>query len=1559
MDLIACVRALICGRGGFRAGLVAVSRSVSGRLLAAFATAGLLAASPGHGQEGPLLSVSDSSASEGSTVDLTMTLSGTPGVPVQVDYRVRTGWTAGASAASADIGTVRLQGSLVDARSGTVRFGVDDAQKVLQIELVDDAMDEAHETVRVEFSRPRGLRLLRSSVVVTIEDNDDPPSVDFSSVHPDGEVREGQAAEFRVELSEPSGHDVFVSVQTLSGEDSGAHAVYSAGSGDYVTPGGRFRIRSGRRGRIFRVRTKQDNEWEFNEKLRVQFRRPRNAVLANPDAHGRHVFVTTIVEDPPPDAARPGRFVATARSPRRVQLAWELPEPGPGKEPKDDAMPQYYQIERSADGRATWQGLASRTRTSPYYVDVTAEPGTGYVYRVRGGREAPPVIESQWRESAAVTTPAMVEEDGGSIAIGGLTSSLDTLATRKRFRIELQGGVAYRVQVDGRAPYYLTTLTGPGGDTTSMRSQQMHFTAPQSATYTVTVERSEVSQAAIQLMGSLQIGCGNMPLSTCLDSGTSEDLVNENDVPMGFNEGGLVTGEFSLVIVPVADEGWATIDEGTHRYSFGRIQDRDQLTVRPQRGFAYAVRLRGREDGAVMHGGAYTPQVSQATRPSGAGYRVAHHLARPASSPHVVLIRYREQRGNAAYVEVVEHQGFLIDLRGKSGTEREEWRVWLAPTERQIGPDGESVGWADRIGPYTVEYRQVGEQVRGSGPVRAELGALPERHDGEQPFEAWVRFSEPVEASDEQIARELVKVRGGAVTGVERAFGRDDVWQLDIQPQGGADVTVSVEGEGTCANAAVCTDDGRPVAGTVRASVRGPGNGPEPESQGLVARWVRPPVEHDGQRVVVLRVAFGSPVETSANAFGAHAVSVTKGTVRDVFAVEGRADLWDVHVKPRSGADLTVRIGNAIACGATGALCTAGGDRLERPLSLVLPGPAKVRVGSPRVREAPGATLDFALSLDRSTRIPVRVAYRSRDRTAKAGQDYRAVMGSLVFAPGETAKTVSVKVLDDAIDEGEETMRLALWQPRANKVRRVVGIGTIVNSDPIPKQWIAHFGRTAAEHAVDAVGARLGSRDRPAGISLGGHSLALGANALRDPALDDAGPVRELDAGEALRTLTERELLLGSSFRLAGASAPGAPGWGAWGEIRAGGFRGERDRVRVDGDVTTAVVGADVGTDRWTGGVAVGASGGEGGFGTVGASDDQAGASGEVESRLVAVYPYGSVAVGERSRLWAIAGYGTGRLKLRHAAIDAIGVSEIEDPEFVPEDEFGEDGFGDDFGDGFGDDESPTVFGPWIETDLTMRMGAIGGRSELAGLKRFPGLALAVKGDAMWVRTASEAVRSQVQGNLAAATADTSRVRLALEASRAFDLGTGAVLTPRGEIGLRHDAGDAQVGTGVEAGAGVGYRRGRFTLDGTVRTLLAHEDSTYRAWSASGSMGLAPRPGTGRGLSFQLRPSWGPSGGLSRRVWGVGSPGALVAREGEGRAAVARLDGRVQIAWPLAGTRILVGPYLGTRLAGDGAHQAGAGLRLRAGEAAAVEIGGARESGRPAASWTLRVRLRW
>lgn len=131
--------------------------------------------------------------------------------------------------------------------------------------------------------------------------------------------------------------------------------------------------------------------------------------------------------------------------------------------------------------------------------------------------------------------------------------------------------------------------------------------------------------------------------------------------------------------------------------------------------------------------------------------------------------------------------------------------------------------------------------------------------------------------------------------------------------------------------------------------------------------------------------------------------------------------------------------------------------------------------------EGENARVDFVVTLSRASTETVTVSYETSDGTATHGDDYVAASGTLTFAPGETERTVSVTVLDDDLDEGEETFTLMLSNLSGGNafLADASATGTIVNSDPLPRALVARFGRTAAVHVVKHVEERLQARREP------------------------------------------------------------------------------------------------------------------------------------------------------------------------------------------------------------------------------------------------------------------------------------------------------------------------------------------------------------------------------------------------------------------------------------------------------------------------------------------------
>ena len=267
-----------------------------------------------------------------------------------------------------------------------------------------------------------------------------------------------------------------------------------------------------------------------------------------------------------------------------------------------------------------------------------------------------------------------------------------------------------------------------------------------------------------------------------------------------------------------------------------------------------------------------------------------------------------------------------------------------------------------------------------------------------------------------------------------------------------------VAATGGTATVAVADNDDAPLADAQQEA-----NPPLPP---LAAAFERVPAEHNGTESFWFNVRFSEALGDAGAAPSAASFAVKGGKVKRVRQLE--ADLWRVRVKPASWSDVTVTLAGGRACGETGAVCAVDGRTLSNTASATVGGPVRIRIAGGKAREGRNATLDFAVTLNRAAPEAVSVDYATADGTAKAGADYTATSGTLTFAPGETAKTVSVAILDDAIDEGKETFLLKLSNPQGAFLRAMhrEAKGVIRNDDPLQAMWLSRFGRTVASDAV-------------------------------------------------------------------------------------------------------------------------------------------------------------------------------------------------------------------------------------------------------------------------------------------------------------------------------------------------------------------------------------------------------------------------------------------------------------------------------------------------------------
>jgi hypothetical protein len=98
-----------------------------------------------------------------------------------------------------------------------------------------------------------------------------------------------------------------------------------------------------------------------------------------------------------------------------------------------------------------------------------------------------------------------------------------------------------------------------------------------------------------------------------------------------------------------------------------------------------------------------------------------------------------------------------------------------------------------------------------------------------------------------------------------------------------------------------------------------------------------------------------------------------------------------------------------------------------------------------------GGGANFTISLS-STAAPhqVIVKYATADGTATQGSDYTNTNGTVTFAPGVTTKIISVPIINDVIDEFDETFTLNIQSASPGIITRVQSTATILDDDLPP-----------------------------------------------------------------------------------------------------------------------------------------------------------------------------------------------------------------------------------------------------------------------------------------------------------------------------------------------------------------------------------------------------------------------------------------------------------------------------------------------------------------------------
>jgi len=186
-------------------------------------------------------------------------------------------------------------------------------------------------------------------------------------------------------------------------------------------------------------------------------------------------------------------------------------------------------------------------------------------------------------------------------------------------------------------------------------------------------------------------------------------------------------------------------------------------------------------------------------------------------------------------------------------------------------------------------------------------------------------------------------------------------------------------------------------------------------------------------------------------------LTFTNGVTNQTFTVPV---INDQFAEPNETIDLTLTnlVGNAFLGGFSSAIITIVDDDIGLQFA---------STNFSVLESGPNATITVLRT--GATNSSVSVNFSTSDGTAVAGQDYVTQIGTLNFAPGDTTKTFSITILDDAPVEADETVNLLLSNPTGGAVLSSPSTATltIVNDDTGVEFTAALY--TVAENTANAL----------------------------------------------------------------------------------------------------------------------------------------------------------------------------------------------------------------------------------------------------------------------------------------------------------------------------------------------------------------------------------------------------------------------------------------------------------------------------------------------------------
>ena len=1020
----------------------------------------------------PALSVADASVAEGAAelafvVDLD--------APSSEEVTVRYGSADATAEAGSDYEPV----------SGTLAFAPGEVSKTVRVVVLDDELDEPDETLTLGLSHPRNATLARASASGTILDDDDPPVLSIAGAS--GMEGDGQL-DFVISLSAPSIAEVTVRYATRDGT--------AAAGSDYRPVDGTMTFAPGQVAMTASVAVIDDTLDEVDEEtFAVALSANTGASLDRAADRATATGVIVDDDDPPEvtvdDAAGDETvgslaFVVSLGGPSAVDVAVDYAT-------ADDTATAGRDYEARSGTLSFAPGTVARTVLVPVLNDTEDEPDETFVVTLSDPRNASLAVSS-------ATGTIIDDDESAPPALSVADASVAEGAAELAFVVDLDAPSSEEVTVR----YGSADATAEAGSDYEPVSGTLAFAPGEvSKTVRVVVLDDELDEPD----ETLTLGLSHPRNATLARASASGTILDDDDPPVlsiagasGMEGDGQLDFVISLSAPSIAEVTvrYATRDgtaaagsdyrpvDGTMTFAPGQVAMTasvavidDTLDEVDEETFAVAL---------SANTGASLDRAADRATATGV-------IVDDDDPPEVTV-------DDAAGDETVGSLAFVVSLGGPSAVDVAVDYA-TADDTATAGRDYEARSGTLSFAPGTV----------------ARTVLVPVLNDTEdEPDETFVvTLSDPRNASlavssatgtiidDDESAPPALSVADASVAegAAELAF------VVDLDAPSSEEVTVRY---GSADATAEAGSDYEPVSGTLAFA------------PGEVSKTVR---------VVVLDDELDEPDETLTlglshprNATLARASA--SGTILDdddppVLSIAGASGMegdgqldFVISLSAPSLAEVTVRYATRDGTAAAGsdyrpvdgtmtfapgqvamtasvaviddtldevdeetfavALSANTGASLDRAADRATAtgvivdddDPPEVTVDDAAGDETVGS-LAFVVSLGGPSAVDVAVDYATADDTATAGRDYEARSGTLSFAPGEVSKTVRVVVLDDELDEPDETLTLGLSHPRNATLARASASGTILDDDDPPVLSIAGASGMEGDGQLDFV----------------------------------------------------------------------------------------------------------------------------------------------------------------------------------------------------------------------------------------------------------------------------------------------------------------------------------------------------------------------------------------------------------------------------------------------------------------------------------------------------------